>query len=78
MTSLREIKLLKNLKHPNIASLVDMTVSYTSEKKIQDVYMVFQYMDHDLTGLLENKNVNFKSYIRKSKILNFLNFFLNF
>ena len=64
ITSLREIKLLKNVSHPNVASLIDMAVSYKSSsqndlKDIEDIYMVFPFMDHDLTGLLENSSIKF-------------------
>ena len=63
MTSLREIKLLKNVSHPNVASLIDMAVSYKTNdgefiKEVEDVYMVFPFMDHDLTGILENESIN--------------------
>lgn len=64
MTSLREIKLLKNVSHPNVASLIDMAVSYKNVnengnefKEVEDIFMVFPFMDHDLTGLLENRNI---------------------
>ena len=49
ITALREIKLLKALKHPNVVELVDMASGPDSA-----IYMVFPYMDHDLTGLLES------------------------
>ena len=61
ITSLREIKLLKNVSHLNVASLIDMVVSYKTDgefKEIEDVYMVFPFMDHDLTGILENQSIN--------------------
>ena len=62
ITSLREIKLLKNVSHQNVASLIDMAVSYkTSEsdlKEVEDVFMVFPFMDHDLSGMLENQNIS--------------------
>lgn len=61
ITSLREIKLLKNVSHPNVASLIDMAVSFKSQgtegKEVEDVYMVFPFMDHDLTGILENQEI---------------------
>lgn len=62
MTSLREIKLLKNVSHPNVASLIDMAVSYKSIsgsdfREVEDIFMVFPFMDHDLTGILENRNI---------------------
>ena len=64
MTSLREIKLLKSVSHPNVASLIDMAVSYKTVnangnefKEVEDIFMVFPFMDHDLTGLLENRSI---------------------
>ncbi|TIB06354.1 hypothetical protein E3P96_00533 [Wallemia ichthyophaga] len=50
-TSIREITFLKLLNHSNIVELVDMT--YGEENSSPMFYMVFPYMDHDLTGLLE-------------------------
>lgn len=62
ITSLREIKLLKNVSHPNVASLIDMAVSYKADggdfKEVEDIYMVFPFMDHDLTGILENQSIS--------------------
>ena len=48
VTALREIKLLQQSHHENIVRLHEMLVSKGS------VYMVFEYMDHDLTGLLQH------------------------
>ncbi|KIJ99078.1 hypothetical protein K443DRAFT_680230 [Laccaria amethystina LaAM-08-1] len=57
VTALREIKILKALKHPCIVEILDMFVVRSSEKDPLSVYMVFPYMDHDLAGLLENERV---------------------
>ncbi|PPQ88532.1 hypothetical protein CVT25_009912 [Psilocybe cyanescens] len=57
VTALREIKILKALKHPSIISILDMFVVRSTEKDPLSVYMVFPYMDHDLAGLLENERV---------------------
>ncbi|KAI0064903.1 Pkinase-domain-containing protein [Artomyces pyxidatus] len=58
VTALREIKILKALKHPNIVELWDMFVVRSKGKDHPlSVYMVFPYMDHDLAGLLENERV---------------------
>ncbi|KAI0824813.1 kinase-like domain-containing protein [Trametes gibbosa] len=58
VTALREIKILKALKHPCIIDIFDMFVvrSHGRESPLS-VYMVFPYMDHDLAGLLENERV---------------------
>ncbi|KAJ9474361.1 Cyclin-dependent kinase 1 [Pseudozyma hubeiensis] len=58
ITALREIKLLKKLKHPSIVPVIDMAVRASGERgKLGDVYMVEPYMDHDLNGMLENPSI---------------------
>ncbi|KIY44096.1 Pkinase-domain-containing protein [Fistulina hepatica ATCC 64428] len=57
VTALREIKILKALKHECIVDIVDMFVVKSSSQSSFSVYMVFPYMDHDLAGLLENDRV---------------------
>ncbi|WVQ94722.1 hypothetical protein IAU59_001802 [Kwoniella sp. CBS 9459] len=59
VTTVREIKILKSLNHPNVVPILNMVV----ERKIigdrsnrGEVFMVFPYMDHDLCGLLGNKD----------------------
>lgn len=61
ITALREIKLLKMLSHPNILRLEEMAVERTKGegRKKAIMYMVTPYMDHDLSGLLENPKVQF-------------------
>ncbi|CAG8978466.1 hypothetical protein HYALB_00005040 [Hymenoscyphus albidus] len=48
VTAVREIKLLQSLKHRNIVNLREVMV----EKN--DCFMVFEYLSHDLTGLLNH------------------------
>ncbi|KAL7274130.1 serine/threonine protein kinase, CMGC, CDC2/CDK subfamily [Rhizina undulata] len=48
ITAVREMRLLQALKQENVVSLLEMMV----EKS--DFYMVFEYMDHDLTGILNH------------------------
>ncbi|CAG8961843.1 hypothetical protein HYFRA_00014019 [Hymenoscyphus fraxineus] len=62
ITALREIKLLKLLSHPNILRLEEMAVEHHAKtdkdkRKRAIMYMVTPYMDHDLSGLLENPDV---------------------
>ena len=61
ITALREIKLLKMLDHENILNLEEMAVERTKGegRKKAIMYMVTPYMDHDLSGLLENPSVHF-------------------
>ncbi|THU94729.1 Pkinase-domain-containing protein [Dendrothele bispora CBS 962.96] len=70
VTALREIKILKRLKHENVIELLDLFVVRSTEKDPMSVYMVFPYMDHDLAGLLENERVklqpsHIKLYMRQ-------------
>lgn len=60
ITALREIRLLKMLSHPNILKLEEMAVERGKGegRKKATMYMVTPYMDHDLSGLLENPAVN--------------------
>jgi len=56
ITSLREIKLLKMLRHPNIIRLEEMAIErIKGDRKKTVLYMVFPYMEHDLSGLLDNQ-----------------------
>lgn len=45
---LREIIILRNISHPNVIKLHD--VIYTTEK----MYLIFEYMDHDLKQFIES------------------------
>ncbi|KAI8309507.1 CTD kinase subunit alpha [Colletotrichum sp. SAR11_59] len=48
VTAIREIKLLQSLRHTNIVQLQEVMV----EKN--DCFMVFEYLSHDLTGILNH------------------------
>ena len=39
---------------------INLTIDDAKHRKRGSVYMVTPYMDHDLAGLLENKNVRLK------------------
>ncbi|EMD40730.1 hypothetical protein CERSUDRAFT_62703 [Gelatoporia subvermispora B] len=60
VTAMREIKLLQSLRHDNVVRLYEMMVSNGS------VYMVFEYMDHDLTGILSQSQFSFDDAHLKS------------
>lgn len=49
LTSIREIKILKNLTHPNIVRLVEVVTS----RRTGNVFMVFEYYEHDIASLLD-------------------------
>jgi serine/threonine-protein kinase BUR1 len=68
ITALREIKLLKTLDHTNIIKLQEMSVerSKTDVKKKATLYMVTPYMEHDLSGMLDNPEIEITEPMRKS------------
>lgn len=65
ITALREIKLLKLLSHVNIIRLEEMAIERTPEKKRAILYMVTPYMEHDLSGLLDNPDIHVTEPQRK-------------
>ncbi|KAK3135645.1 hypothetical protein QOZ80_5BG0421650 [Eleusine coracana subsp. coracana] len=81
ITAIREIKILKKLHHPNVIQLKEIVTSPGPEKDEQgkqiegnkykgSIYMVFEYMDHDLTGLADRPGMRFtipqiKCYMRQ-------------
>lgn len=46
-TAIREISILKQMKHPNIVNLIDLI---HGDKKL---YLVFEFMDYDLKKFLD-------------------------
>lgn len=64
ITSMREIKLLQALNHPNVVCLREMMVSKgefecaNGTNHPGSVYMVLEYMNHDLTGILSHPEVS--------------------
>ncbi|KAI8052996.1 kinase-like domain-containing protein [Syncephalis plumigaleata] len=58
ITAIREIKILKSLKHKNVIELLGMAIvrgdRMKNEKSIY--YMAFPYMQSDLAGVLANEN----------------------
>ncbi|XP_073105256.1 cyclin-dependent kinase C-2 isoform X2 [Elaeis guineensis] len=80
ITAIREIKILKKLHHDNVLQLKEIVTSPGPEKDEQgkpdgnkykgSIYMVFEYMDHDLTGLADRPGMRFtvpqiKCYMRQ-------------
>lgn len=68
VTALREIRILKALRHHNIVELRDVaaTVGDRLRNVVGELSMVFPYLEHDLTGLLENPQVAFTPNVIKS------------
>ncbi|KAL0898418.1 hypothetical protein Bca101_082379 [Brassica carinata] len=51
----REILILRKLNHPNIMKLEGIVTSRASSS----IYLVFEYMEHDLSGLSSNPDIRF-------------------
>ncbi|CAI9284001.1 unnamed protein product [Lactuca saligna] len=51
----REIVILRRLDHPNIMKLDGIITSQLS----CSIYLVFEYMEHDISGLLSSPNIKF-------------------
>ena len=59
VTAVREIKLLQSLNHDNVVKLQEVMV----EKN--DCFMVFEYLSHDLTGLLNHPTFKLENSHKK-------------
>ena len=70
ITAVREIKILRQLRHKNIISLKEIVtdkqdaVDFRKEKG--SFYLVFEFMDHDLMGLLDSGLVEFTEAMNAS------------
>ncbi|XP_063696158.1 cyclin-dependent kinase 12 [Culicoides brevitarsis] len=66
ITAVREIKILRQLNHKNIVNLreivTDKQDALEFRKDKGSFYLVFEYMDHDLMGLLESGMVEFTEH----------------
>ncbi|AAS53576.1 AFR205Cp [Eremothecium gossypii ATCC 10895] len=54
ITSIREIKLLQHCQHENVSTIAEIMCEAQ-----KTVYMIFEYADNDLSGLLMNKEIHF-------------------
>ncbi|XP_049823936.1 cyclin-dependent kinase 12 isoform X3 [Aethina tumida] len=63
ITAIREIKILRQLNHKNVINLreivTDKQDAIDFRKEKGSFYLVFEYMDHDLMGLLDSEMVDF-------------------
>ncbi|XP_075885329.1 cyclin-dependent kinase 9-like [Nelusetta ayraudi] len=61
ITALREIKILQLLNHENVVNLIEICRGKASRynRFRGSTYLVFEFCDHDLAGLLRNINVKF-------------------
>ncbi|KAM5135391.1 cyclin-dependent kinase 12 isoform 2-T2 [Mantella aurantiaca] len=63
ITAIREIKILRQLIHPSVVNMKEIVTDKQDaldfKKDKGAFYLVFEYMDHDLMGLLESGLVQF-------------------
>ena len=61
ITALREIRILQLLRHENIVNLIEICRTRASQynRYKSTFYLVFDFCEHDLAGLLSNVNVKF-------------------
>ncbi|KAI8895756.1 kinase-like domain-containing protein [Globomyces pollinis-pini] len=60
LTALREIRLLKQLDHPNVIRLHEIAIQKADKNTKKATLMVFPYMEHDLDGILQNPDIKLK------------------
>jgi serine/threonine protein kinase len=65
-TAIREISILKQMRHPNIVNLIDLI---HGDKKL---YLVFEFMDYDLKKFLDFKGTHLEPALVKVKLNNLL------
>ena len=75
ITALREIRILQLLNNENIVNLIEICRSKASSfnKHKSTFYLVFDFAEHDLAGLLSNFNVSFNLGEIKKVIQQLLN-----
>ncbi|XP_067661671.1 cyclin-dependent kinase 9-like isoform X1 [Haliotis asinina] len=61
ITAIREIKILQLLKHENVVNLLEIcrTKAGPYNRFKSTFYLIFEFCEHDLAGLLSNANVKF-------------------
>ncbi|XP_014483440.1 PREDICTED: cyclin-dependent kinase 9-like [Dinoponera quadriceps] len=61
ITALREIKILQLLNHENVVKLIEIcrTRATQHNQYRSTFYLIFEFCEHDLAGLLSNVNVKF-------------------
>lgn len=72
ITALREVKILKALNHENVIKLKEIVTSKEQNEIPKNVFMVFEYHEYDLTGILKTSEIRFTQDHIKSWTLQLL------
>ena len=74
ITALREIKILKSLKHRNIVQLKEVCRQAPNEanRYTINIYLIFEFCHHDLAGLLSTQSVTFTEPQIKGRYISIL------
>lgn len=61
ITALREIRILQLLRHENVVNLLEIcrTKATQHNRYRSTFYLVFEFCEHDLAGLLSNMHITF-------------------
>ncbi|GFH26170.1 protein kinase domain-containing protein, partial [Haematococcus lacustris] len=61
ITAIREIKILSSMQHENVVNLREIIRSdiHKNNNYKGSIYMVFDYAEHDLTGLMDSNKFKF-------------------
>ncbi|XP_033121962.1 cyclin-dependent kinase 9-like [Anneissia japonica] len=75
ITALREIKILQLLRHENVVHLIEIcrTKATAFNRFKGSIFLVFEFCEHDLAGLLSNANVKFSLAEVKEVVKQLLN-----
>ncbi len=73
ITALREIRTLQQLRHDNVVTLIEICHGLEAARKKITFYLVLEFCEHDLSGLLSNLEVKFSLGEIKSIIKQLLN-----
>lgn len=72
ISSIREINLLRSLKHPNIVQFREVAVG----KGLDNVFMVMEYAEQDLASLIDHRIHFTESQVKNTTIPNLVSILL--
>jgi len=70
--NLREVNILMSLEHPNIVNMKEVVVDRTRPGDVGSIFMVMEYMDHDLKMLMKSMKTPFRQAEVKCLMLQLL------